>query len=205
MSSRKLVALDLTGVLEDSWPVKRAWLRQHAGIDFGDHPISRRGILERLGCGEDFYRKLIAHAYSDDQIADHIPIRGAAEALRDLTHAGLDFAILTSRVEARRDATTAWLRTHGFADFVQSLVMLGVPGMLEEDHIPGSKLRWCIEKNALALVDDSVRNLAGDYQPEGARTIRRFLFDTQEVSTARDNIVNVRDWQELRAHLEQLV
>lgn len=191
---RALIGVDLTGVLEDPWPLKRQWLRAR-GYQFGPTPMTRGSIMAAIGGDDALYQDMIAAVYSVDQIPLHPPIAGALETIVALSSLAR-FAILTSRLPHLQAATIDWLATHGFLPLTGEPWMLGDPLFFpEDDHKPGSKLTWCATRGAIALIDDGLRNLEPKVPVPGNGAIAKLLFgDYVRTKAPSSEIIVVHDW-----------
>lgn len=192
---KPLVALDLVGVLEDSWDAKRRWLKRHCGKDFGSDAVRANG----LGLSDREMEEMLNDIYSGESVASHRLMPGARHGLAKL-RPDFSFAVVTSRPERLREPTENWLKQNGLWNLLGRPVLLG-DGRFQstKDQATKSKLAWCVEKNAAALVDDSPEKLKPRELIGGSEEITKILFEYGEYDTTGfpEGVLRVRSWPEL--------
>ena len=190
---KPLIALDLTGVLEDSWPYKRNWFLRK-GVDLGPIPLSLERILQISKCDEKTYISMKQEVYSDQCFAMHPAVADSVRGVSELSQR-FRVSVVTTRVQTHRISTEQWLYEKGFSNYLDSLVMLGVEEGMHEAP-PYAKIQWCIDNGAIALVDDTLDNLVPENGTE-LLPFRRVLFNGEENITAPSSILQVHNWAAL--------
>ena len=141
-SNRQLIAIDLGGVIQDTWPAKRSWLRRKFVCLEASLP---RRELQRV-LGREAHREMLSDVY-DLEPEDHPPVNGAAAALAMLAEQ-FEIVILTSRSTARLDSTRGWLERNSLS-FLRGRIQTIVGAVAES-----AKLAWCRAVGACVLIDD---------------------------------------------------
>ena len=160
LGNTPVIAVDVGGTVEDTWPAKRSWFATK-GFDIGQIPIGRREIVKRVGGNEDLYKDMVSDVYSDAKIASHHLTDGCSEALR---HLAMRFRVilLTSRPTDQYLITLEWLGSLGSGGLIDDLVCVGPSRR---------KLDWCRAINASIVVDDDMRHLEAVKLEEKIRAI----------------------------------
>ena len=139
------VAIDLNGVIYQTWPHKVAWLRAR-GYEIPNTPsISTTQLQSRFG------HDLIA-AMQWEIYTSQLPcLPGAISAVQEL--AKIATIIFLPRRHVRFSAATwQWLQQQSFADCVETIVF-------QDDPHTFDKLHWCETHHVDVLIDDMRENL----------------------------------------------
>lgn len=198
---RRRIAVDLVDVVEDSWPQKRAWLQSVLDFDPGALPRSRRWIEDAVDDqgrfdGYDCYEAMCHAVNAPDSLLRRRPVRGAVRGLHRLAE-NAEIFLVSSRREAKRAVTRAWLAANGL-DWIprSNLLLLGIRAAAREGRSVPGKLATCAGIGVHALVDNEVSQLKRGVAE--APSITRILFsaDPQEIACRPGGILVARTWAE---------
>jgi hypothetical protein len=195
MPERPRLALDLVGILEDSWPAKRSYLKRIFRLDVGGVPLADALLKTRLGLDSAIFERVqtamnrFVHAAA--RICKHPVIPGAQDSLPQVL-AKYDVYILTSRRDNKRTETEHWLRANGFdALATERLIMRCSRTSTYNGCV--SKLAWCEAHSFHCIVDDDCENL----EPTPVHVIRRVLFTRESPVPLCPNVEATHSWPEL--------
>jgi hypothetical protein len=139
-SGRSRIAIDIGGVIEDSWPDKQAWLLRQ-GIS-PQRIFSRSELLNILPDGA--YDDLLHAVFAETAILQHPLVPGAATGVLALAER-YDVVLLSSRSAAKRSVTQQWLERKGLGILVDRIVSVGNAV---------SKLAWCRGAGVACVIED---------------------------------------------------
>jgi|GEM_PF-3686064 len=172
------VAIDIGGVIEDSWPDKYEWLFQR-GI-FPERILCRSELLRILPSGA--YDDLLQAVFAETAILRHPLVHGAATGVLALAER-FDVLLLSSRSPAKQRITQQWLQRKGLGVFGDRIVSVGNAT---------SKLAWCRDAGVSGLVEDDATRF---FDPL-ATDVLQIHFNRNEtlVSRSAPAIVSVPSW-----------
>ena len=134
------IAIDIGGVIEDSWPDKHAWLLRH-GIS-SERIFYRSELLTILPNGA--YDELLHAVFDETAILKHPLVQGAATGVLALAER-FEVVLLSSRSAAKRRVTQQWLEGAGLGVLADRIVSV--------DNAV-SKLAWCRNVGIYCLIED---------------------------------------------------
>lgn len=124
------------------------------------------------------------------------PIEDSVNAINKLADK-YDLQIITARHPQHAETTSAWIRQK-YGNVFGGIEFIGHPGAIEN---PKTKAEVCIEKGAIALIDDS----HGHITKCAEHGIEAILFGDYPWNQARslpDGVVRKVNWQEVISHFE---
>lgn len=172
------IAVDIGGVIEDSWPDKRAWLLRH-GIS-PERVFTRSELLNILPDGA--YAQLLHEVFAEAAILQHPLVPGAATGVLALAER-FDVVLLSSRSALKRRVTQQWLERKGLAILADRIVSVG-------DAV--SKLTWCRGAGVACVIEDDATRF---FNPL-ARDVLQIHFNRNEsvMSRGASTIVSTPTW-----------
>lgn len=105
-----------------------------------------------LDIQETFKRVYAVHHAGYD---NYLPLDGSVDALGRLANS-FDLVIVTARNPRFAEATGAWLDSH-FGGIFNKMIAIGHPAEVSK---PQAKAALCVELDAVALVDDSIKHVS---------------------------------------------
>lgn len=178
------IAVDLGGTIEDSWAAKRTWFAVR-GFDLGARPRSRADIIKDIGGDDALYQQMVAEVYDEANILTHDAVDGVTSAVRTLAKQ-FSVTIVSTRAERHRRVTLGWLGRQGIGEFVAEVVLLGTAS---------SKLEWCLNAGAVAMIDDDIRHLE---LPDSYDAITLIHFSPNATRPQRTiGVVTANNWEEV--------
>ena len=127
------------------------------------------------------------------KIMDIHPIPGAFEKLSDLKKNGYDCINITSRLDERNERTTKWIKIH-YPDIFQEILFTNFTTSNQT-----SKLKFCLSKNIVALIED---NLSDDIIDIANYGIPVYLIDQPRNQhydpQIHKNIFKFKNWNEFK-------
>lgn len=159
LPGRLRIAIDIGGVIEDSWPEKCAWLARR-GMSF-DRVWTRSELLPVLPDGA--YRELRREVFAEAAILRHPSVAGSAAGVLTLAER-FDVILLSSRSRGRKRITQQWMEQNGLSSVADRITSIGNAR---------SKVDWCRAAGVSVLIDDDPVRFFDD----AATDIRQIHFD----------------------------
>jgi phosphoglycolate phosphatase-like HAD superfamily hydrolase len=147
-SNQYLTAIDLGGVIEDTWSNKQKWLHNHGF--FVKTPMARQELRQLIG--KELHQTMLVEVYDEKEMLKSKTFKGVKESLQYLQSLG-KIAILTTRSPQKRETVLEWLNIIGIKGLIDELVMIGDEALLPTNTKIPSKLDWCAAHNVKFLID----------------------------------------------------
>ena len=180
------IAIDIGGVIEDSWPDKHAWLSRR-GIS-SERIFYRSDLLTILPDGA--YDELLLATFSESAILQHPVIEGAATGVQALAER-FEVVLLSSRSAAKRRVTQQWLEKTGLGVFTDRIVSVG--------NIV-SKLAWCRDLGVCCLIEDDAPRF---FDPLATDVLQiHFNRNERRVSRSAPMVISVPAWGDVLRALD---
>lgn len=191
-----LIAIDLGGVVEDTWRAKQVWLSQH---NFKvDSPLDRKALRGLLG--RELHDAMLHEVYSDEAMDLRSPTPGLLEALAELNN-WANIVILTTRNPAKKLVVEKWLEKQGLLSFLHQLVMLNDESFLPPNSLICSKLEWCTAHACNFLIDDDMRHISPlEHYPDIFRI--RYQLGTSTIHQPAQNLAVGGSWPQILNQLK---
>jgi hypothetical protein len=185
-SDRPRVAVDIGGVIEDSWLDKRAWLTRQGIVP--ERILSRSELLKILPDGA--YDELLQAVFSESAILQHPLVNGAATGVLELAER-FDVVLLSSRSTSKRRITQQWLERKGLGVLADSIVSVGNAV---------SKLAWCRNAGVGCLIEDDASRF---FDPVTTDVLQiHFNRNERVMRRAASTIISTPAWHDVLRVLE---
>jgi len=194
-SSAAIICIDIGGTIEDTWEPKCSWFKQR-GIYLSQDLLSRNEIEQFLGSQSYLYQEMTEDVYSSEAIFDHSVVKGAVEAIKDLSKY-FRVILLSTRPANKYTITINWLNKVGLKNYIYKLEMKG-----EKDDKIASKLERCVHLGAVALIDDDIHHLTNS---PSVISVQRILLTYPKKGKVPQipGVFMLNDWNEIYKILDQ--
>lgn len=181
VSERPRIAIDIGGVIEDSWPDKHAWLVRH-GIVL-ESIFSRSELLKILPDGA--YDELLRAVFAERAILQHPLIDGAATGVLALAER-FEVVLLSSRSAPKQHVTQQWLERKGLGTLADRIVAVGNTG---------SKLAWCRNAGVACVIEDDATRF---FDPLATDILQiHFNRNEHQVRRVASTIISIPGWSDV--------
>ena len=118
MNNRSTVLVDIDDTLSDTQVAMLRYVNSKSAQPYRFEELTRAHREEAV----PEYERLVQEFLADPQLVGQCrPYRTALAAMQQLHDAGYAIHIVSSRREPLHAVTTAWLKEHGFADYVSAI------------------------------------------------------------------------------------